>query len=141
MFSKILVPVDMASPEPGVRSCAMANKLQATWGAEVRLLSVIPGYTMPLVSTFFPEDAQEKMKATVLQDLKKVGDTHMDTTPDCVVTSGKRSAEILNMAEEWQADLIVFGCRPKDAIGGELMLGSCGLTVSERAKCHVLIAR
>lgn len=141
MFSKILVPVDMASPDPGGKSCVQARQMQDAWNAEIQLLSVVPGFTMPLVSTFFPEDAMDKMQATVLADLKKVAAKYFDNVPECVVTSGKRSQEILRVADEWKPDLIVFGCRPKDMVGGELMLGSVGLSVSERAKCNVLIAR
>jgi len=141
MFSRILVPVDMSSPEPGAKSCVQARKMQDEWGAEVQLLSVVPGYSMPLVAGFFPEDAMEKMQATVLRDLKNVAGKYFDKEPECVVTSGKRSQEILKHADDWKPDLIVFGCRPKDMVGGELMLGSVGLSVSERAKCNVLIAR
>ena len=141
MFSKILVPVDMSSPEPGAKSCVQARQMADSWGAEVQLLSVVPGYSMPLVSTFFPEDAMEKMQATVLSDLKKVAAKYFDKVPECIVVSGKRSQEILAYADEWKPDLIVFGCRPKDMVGGELMLGSVGLSVSEKAKCNVLIAR
>lgn len=141
MFSKILVPVDMSSPEPGAKSCVQAKQMQEAWGADVKLLSVVPGYSMPLVSTFFPEDAMEKMQATVLADLQKVAARYFDKAPDCEVISGKRSQEILNFADEWKPDLIIFGCRPKDMVGGELMLGSVGLSVSEKAKCNVLIAR
>jgi len=141
MFSKILVPVDMSSPEPGVKSCPQARQMQDAWNAEICLLSVVPGYSMPLVSAYFPQDAMQKMQATVLADLKKVADKYFENQPECVVKSGKRAAEILSFSEEHGSDLIVFGCRPKDVVGGELMLGSVGLTVSERAKCSVLVAR
>lgn len=141
MYSKILVPIDMASPNPGGKSCDHARKMQDAWNADIQLLSVVPGFSMPLVSTFFPEDAMEKMQATVLADLRKVAAKYFDNMPDCAVTSGKRSQEILRVANEWKPDLIVFACRPKDKVGGELMLGSVGLAVAEHAKCNVLITR
>ena len=141
MFSKILVPVDMSSPDPGVASLPHARQMQDLWNSEVCLLSVVPGYSMPLVANYFPQDALKKMEATVLSDLKKVAGKYFDKEPECMVRSGKRAAEILSMSEDWGCDLIVFGCRPKDMVGGELMLGSCGLAVSERAKCSVLVAR
>lgn len=141
MFSKILVPVDMSSPEPGKKSCAQARKMQQEWNSEVHLLSVVPGYSMPLVAGFFPDDALQKMQATILADLQKLAAEQFETVPPCTVRSGKRSHEILSFADEYQPDLIVFGCRPKEMIGGELMLGSVGLAVAERAKCNVLVAR
>lgn len=141
MFSKILVPVDMSSPEPGKKSCDQARQMQQEWQSEVQLLSVVPGYSMPLVAGFFPDDALKKMQATILADLKKLAAEHFDSVPVCVVKSGKRSQEILAYADEYGPDLIVFGCRPKEMVGGELMLGSVGLSVAEKAKCNVLIAR
>lgn len=141
MFSKILVPVDISSPEPGIKSCGQARIMQKEWNAEVHLLSVVPGYSMPLVAGFFPDDALKKMQATILADLQRLAGELFETAPQCTVRSGKRSHEILAFADEYKPDLIVFGCRPKEMIGGELMLGSVGLSVAERAKCNVLVAR
>lgn len=141
MFKKILVPIDLSSPEPGVRSCPRARKLADMFDAEVLLLTVLPGYNMPMVASFFPADAVEKMEAESQKKLAALGREYFETPPETSVGSGKRAKEILQKAEEWGADLIVFGCRPKDALGGELQLGSCGTAVAERAKCSVLVAR
>lgn len=141
MYKRILVPVDISSPEAGARSCPRAREMSDAYGSTVHLMSVLPGYNMPMISTFFPESAQDKMRSTVMVDLKAIADKYFDTEPELTIRTGKRAAEILTLAEEWKADLIIFGCRPKDALGGELMLGSCGMTVAERAKSNVLIAR
>ncbi len=141
MFKRLLVPIDMSSPEAGARSCPRARELQDAFGAEVHLLSVLPGYTMPLVASYFPKNAIESMRSKVLEDMEALAERYFDNLPGMTVRTGKRAQEILQHASEWEADLIIFGCRPKDALGGELMLGSVGLAVSERAKCNVLIAR
>lgn len=141
MFKRILVPVDLSSPEAGQRSCPRAAELAETWGAEVQLLSVVPGYKSPLVASFFPESAVQEMTKRVSGELGELAKKYFKKEPTVTVRSGKRAAEILAEASEWKADLIVFGCRPKDAVGGELMLGSCGTRVSEAAPCSVLVAR
>ena len=141
MYTRILVPVDISSPEAGLRSCPKAAELAETWGAQVQLLTVLPGYKMPLVASFFPESAIEEMRARVSKELEELATKYFKTAPSINVRSGKRAQEILDEASDWNADLIVFGCRPKDALGGELMLGSCGRTVTERAPCSVLVAR
>lgn len=141
MFSKLLVPIDMSSPETGARSCPRARELVDAFGAEVHLLSVLPGYSMPMVASYFPQDSIKKMQAQVLEDMKELSAKYFDKEPQLSCRQGKRASEILKCAEEWQPDLIIFGCRPKDALGGELMLGSVGITVTERAKCNVLVAR
>lgn len=141
MYERILVPIDMSSPETGARSCPVAESMAQLSGAKINLMSVLPGYNFPLVASYFPADAQEKMKQKVLADMKGIASKYFANEPELTIKSGKRAHEILQLAEDWKADLIVFGCRPKDALGGELMLGSVGMAVAERAKCNVFIAR
>ena len=141
MYERILVPIDMSSPETGARSCPVAENMAKLSGGKINLMSVLPGYNLPLIASYFPADAQDKMKEKVLVDMKGIASKHFTSEPELTVRTGKRSHEILELAEEWKADVIVFGCRPKDALGGELILGSCGMTVAERAKCSVFVAR
>ena len=141
MFNKLLVPIDMSSPEAGLRSCPRARELQEAFGAEVHLMSVLPGYNMPLVASFFPQNAVDAMQAKVVEEMGVLAARYFDKTPKMSIRTGKRAQAILDLAHDWGADLIVFGCAPKDALGGELLLGSCGQAVSERAKCSVLVAR
>jgi len=141
MFKRILVPIDMSSPEAGQRSCPRAALLAETWEAEIQLLTVLPGYKNPMVASFFPESAISDMTDRVSKELADLATKYFKSTPAIKVRSGKRAQEILDEANSWNADLIVFGCRPKDTIGGELMLGSCGTRVSEAAPCSVLVAR
>ncbi len=141
MYTRILVPVDMSSPESGQRSCPRAAALAEAWGAQVQLLTIMPSYKMPMVASFFPESAVEDMRVRVSQELEQLAKEHFKQSPMINVRGGKRAQEILEEAVSWKADLIIFACRPKDALGGELMLGSCGTSVTERAPCSVLVAR
>lgn len=141
MFKKVLVPIDLSSPGPAALSCGLAREMIDTMGAEVHLLNVVPGYNMPIVASFFPKDAQTKLKKTVHQDLEKLAGQYFDKVPAMSVATGKRAQEILQMAEAWGADLIIVGCRAKQSRGGERLLGSCSSQVADRAKCNVLVAR
>ena len=141
MYERILVPIDMSSPETGARSCPVAESMAKLSGGKVNLMSVLPGYNFSLIASYFPEDAQEKMKQKVLLDMKSIASQYFSSEPELTIKTGKRAHEILQLADDWNADIIVFGCRPKDALGGKLILGSCGMTVAERAKCNVFIAR
>lgn len=141
MFKKVLVPIDLSSPGPAAISCQLAKDMIDTMGAEVHLVNVLPGYHMPLVASFFPQDAQKKLKETVHEDLKKIAAKHFDTEPGMSVVTGKRADEIILVANEWNADLIIVGCRAKKSRGGERLLGSCSSQVADRAKCNVLVAR
>jgi nucleotide-binding universal stress UspA family protein len=141
MFKKLLIPIDMSAPGAGMQSCPRARKLADAFGAEVHLMSVLPGYNMPLVASFFPQSAVETMRAKVVEEMSVLAAKYFDETPTITVRTGRRAEEILDLAAEWKPDLIVFGCRPKDVLGGETMLGSVGQAVAERAKCSVLVAR
>ncbi len=141
MYSRILVPIDMSSPESGQRSCPKAAELSKAWDAQVQLLTVMPGYKMPMVASFFPANAVEEMRSRVSDEMDQLAKKFFNESPTINVRSGKRAQEILEEAVSWRADLIIFACRPKDALGGELMLGSCGTSVAERAPCSVLVAR
>lgn len=141
MYERILVPIDMSNPEAGARSCPVAENMAKISGGQINMMSVLPGYNFALVASYFPQDAQDKMAAKVMADMKDIAARYFEKEPELTVRSGKRAHEILELADEWKADVIVFGCRPKDALGGKLMLGSCGMTVAERATCNVFVAR
>jgi nucleotide-binding universal stress UspA family protein len=96
---------------------------------------------MPLVASYFPLSAVESMREKIIKDLATLAERYFDEMPMISVRTGKRAKEILDLAEEWGPDLIVFGCSPKDVVGGELTLGTCGLAVSARARCSVLVVR
>ena len=141
MFTKVLVPVDLSAPGPAALSCGLARDMVDSMGSEVHLINVIPGYNMPLVASYFPQGVQKKLKETVQQELKQLADHYFDHEPGMSVVTGKRSHEIIRMAEEWEADLIIIGCRAKASRGGERLLGSCSSQIADRARCNVLIAR
>lgn len=142
MYQRILVPIDVANPEPGSRSCPLAAAIEGKSSeTEVKLVSVLPGYSLPMVASFFPDGSQDGLISSVRNDLKEIGNKYFSKPPTLCVRNGKRAQEILSEAADWQADLIVFGCRPKDAVGGKAVLGSVGLAVADRASCDVFIAR
>ncbi len=69
MFNKILVPVDLSTEDTTKRLCVAANDMAGKYGAEVILMTIVPDYGMPLVASYFPADAQEKLKDEMKQKL------------------------------------------------------------------------
>ena len=49
MYNRILVPIDMSSPETGARSCPVAENMAKLSGATINLMSVLPGYNLSLI--------------------------------------------------------------------------------------------
>ncbi len=70
MYNKILVPIDVAREKNATRLCKAASEMAAE-GAQIRLLSVMPGYGMSLVASYFPADAQEQAMVEVKARLEQ----------------------------------------------------------------------
>lgn len=140
MYKKILVPVDMGREKNAIKLCETAMKLADT-DAELMLLTVMPGYGMSVVASFFPADAQEQALREVKKSLSAIADANLQGNVRVVVHQGKRAKLILDEAREWRPDVIVIGTRRKASSDGKRLLGSCASGVADRADCSVLIVR
>jgi nucleotide-binding universal stress UspA family protein len=141
MFNKILVPVDLSTENMTERLCNAANDLAQKYGSEVSLITVMPDYGMPLVASYFPEGAQEKLKVEMKQKLKDLADKHFSVPVECKLTQGKRRTAILKEIEDINPDLVMMGCRRKKSRRNQRLLGATGTVVSDRAGCSVMIVR
>jgi universal stress protein F len=140
MYKKILVPVDLGREKNAIKLCRAAASLAAE-DTEIRLITVAPGYGMPLVASFFPADAQEKVMAELLTMLTRLAEENLSGQVSVRVREGKRAKMVLEEAESWGADLIVVGSRKKLSREGQRVLGSCSSSVADRAQCNVMIVR
>ena len=84
MYKKILVPVDMGRIQNAIKLCATAMRL-ADDDAELMLLTVMPGYGMSVVASFFPADAQEQALKEVKKSLSKMADENLSGNVRVVV--------------------------------------------------------
>ena len=140
IYKKILVPVDLGREKNAIKLCHAAAQLSGE-DTQIRLVSVAPGYGMPLVASFFPDDAQKKALAQMQSMLEKLAQDYLGDGVSVKVREGKRAKEILAEAQSWSADLIVIGSRKKLSRDGQRVLGSCSSSVADRAQCAVLIVR
>jgi len=141
MFNKILVPVDLSTESMSERLCKTANDLAQKYGSEVRLITVMPDYGMPMVASYFPAGAQEKLKAEMKQKLNDLADKHFSVPVECKLTQGKRRTAILKAIEDFTPDLVMMGCRRKKSRRNQRLLGATGTVVSDRAACSVMVVR
>ncbi len=141
MFSKILVPVDLSTENMTERLCTAANDLAQKYGSEVSLITVMPDYGMPLVASYFPEGAQEKLKVEMKQKLTNLADKYFSVPVECKLTQGKRRTAILKEIEDINPDLVMMGCRRKKSRRNQRLLGATGTVVTDRAGCSVMIVR
>ncbi len=141
MFKKIIFPIDLqdiAHIEPQLRE--VENLVRHT-GAELKLVSVLPGYSTPLVASYFPEGFLAKAKASAEKTLADFISQQVDSSlqTSFEVREGRAHTEIRDAAEEWGADLIAIPSHVQSGI--DVLLGSVAQRVAERASCSVLILR
>ncbi len=140
MFNKILVPVDIDYPKTAAAVYLKAAALAKQSGAEIRLVSVMPGFSMPLVASYISDDirkdAVESFKATLKQFIKD----NCDESTTYTIRTGKNWEEIIKTAKKWGADLIVVYHNRRREIN-EVFSRSCSQRVADNADCSVLRLR
>lgn len=141
MFDKILVPVDLSTEETTKRLCVAANDIAGKYGAQVRLMTVVPDYGSPLVASYFPSDAQQKLKEEMKLKLTELANTYFSVPVKFHLAQGKRRQAILKEIEEFNPELVMMGCRRKHSRRNKRLLGATGTAVTDRAGCSVMVVR
>ena len=140
MFKKILVPVDIDYPRTAAAVYQKAAAIAGLSNAEIRLVSVVPGFGMPIVASYISDEMREQAKKGFKESLEKFIKENCDKTVTYRLRTGKNWEEIIKAADNWEADLIiVYHNRRRDI--NEVFSGSCSRRVSDNANCSVLRLR
>lgn len=142
-YKSILCPLDFSAASD--RALKYALSLAKKTNACVIPLHVVEGfvnppdldvnvhYNVPEFHRFLTQDAMSRLKTAIAGD-------HAVCRSEPSVVSGKASREILRMAEEAQADLIVMGVHGRGA-ADRLGFGSTTHHIIREAPCPVLTLR
>lgn len=142
MIKKILVAVDLSTKNTTKSLCLAANDMAENFDAKVQLVTVVPNYGTPLVASFFPENAQTKIKQEMKSKLSALVEEYFDREVKIAVLQGaKLASTILLTANEIQPDLLMLGCRRKNSRDGQRLFGSTTMAVADRAHCSVMVIR
>jgi len=141
-FARILCGVDFS--ECSLAALRHAISLASGAGARVDVLSVvqlIPMYeTMSTMPLYYPGLLGD-LKADVWKRLNSVvADAGREIPVEPLVTVGSPHREIIRVAEERNADLVVLGAYSQGAIE-HLLFGSTANHVVRQARCPVLTIR
>lgn len=140
MYRKILMPIDIDYPEIAVGVYRKAAELAECSNGEIRLLSVLPGFGMPIVASYVTEDIKKETYEGVCRALEDFIEQYGHSGVSYTVATGKNWEEILKTAQEWSADVIVvYHNRHREF--NEAFSGSCARRVAENAGCSVLWVR
>ena len=142
MISKILVPIDIATPLTTQALLETANEMALKFDAKVRLIAVIPDFGTPLVASFFPKHAQDEIKEETRKKVAELAAQYFTNDVKITVIKGaKRVKAILKVVEETDPDLVMLGCRRKNSRNEQRLLGSTTMAVTDRAQCNVMVVR
>lgn len=141
MFRDILVPLDLGDPKIWEKALETAVTLARTYGARLRLMTVLPDYGMPVVGQFFPPDHSEKLRAKAREELRAIARRAVPEgiAVDVTVSQGSIWREIVREAKEREVDLIVMGSHRPGV--GDYVLGANATRVAQRASASVMIVR
>ena len=140
MFSKILVPIDIDYPRTAALVYQKAVEIAASTHAEIRLVSVMPGYSMPIVASFISDEMVKEAKAQLRAAVETFIKDNCQEPVTYTIKTGKNWEQIVKVADKWEADLIVvYHNRRRDE--NEVFSNSCSQRVTENANCSVLRLR
>jgi nucleotide-binding universal stress UspA family protein len=140
MFNKILVPVDIDYPKTAALVYGKAAQIAKMSSAEIRLVTVMPGFSMPIVASLVPEGVQQEAADHVKSMMEKFVAETCDPSVSYSIRVGKNWEEIISVADKWEADLIiVYHNRHREI--NEAFSKSCSQRVADHANCSVLRLR
>ncbi|WP_271272468.1 universal stress protein [Aliamphritea hakodatensis] len=141
MYKKLLVAVDLQDAK-GTEATLLALNDYVAPGMEVELVAVLPGFKMPLVASYFPEDMVKQALDTMRAELTRLADTHLvkEMNVSVWVTAGKVPKRIVARAGETDADLILIRAL-KHGRMEKMMMGSVTAKVVQTADRSVLVIR
>jgi nucleotide-binding universal stress UspA family protein len=142
LFRTIVCPVDFS--EASLAALRHALKLAEESGAEITVLHVlewlvedepgarIAGFDVPEFRRYMEKDAREKLRRVVPEEARAW------CRPREEIVGGRPWREILRVAEERRADLLVMGVRGRNPVDIALF-GSTTHHVVRGARCPVLV--
>jgi len=142
MHNNILVPIDLNAKGFSDKALELAVWHAKHSDAKIHLLNVLPGVHMPMVSSYFPKDAAELMKADVKKQLSEFAKAHIPEEIEYTtyVAEGKAYSTILKYAEKLHVDLIVMPSHKRSKVD-RVVLGSVATKVVQNSAINVLIVK
>lgn len=138
MFSKILLPIDL-SHEASWRKAAPIALGLLDEGGELHVLSVLPDYGEPMVSSYFPPDVLERATEEVKAQLHGFIDANAPGAT-AHLARGHVAEAIVGCAEKVGADLIVMASHPPDDLRS-FLIGSQAEKVVRHSPVPVFVSR
>jgi nucleotide-binding universal stress UspA family protein len=141
MFRNVLVPIDLSDKHSWRKALPAAIAMCEAFGARLSVITVVPGFGLPIVGQAFPEGYEDKLRQQAARQLKAfVAEQVPDALPTRrIVAEGRIYREILSAAKAIEADLIVMGAHHPEL--KDYLLGPNAARVVRHADCSVMVVR
>lgn len=141
-IKKILCPLDFS--EIAQKALDYAVFMAFSHNAELQLLHVVDqlhGFDSFQILALTPNEIADRMEAQANKKLSNmIGQIKETLEIKKAVKHGKASVEIIEMAREMKADLIVMGSHGRTGLS-HVLIGSVAEAVVRHASCPVLVIR
>jgi nucleotide-binding universal stress UspA family protein len=141
MYEKVLVPVDLGDKHSWRKAIPTAVALCEAFDAGLIVMTVVPTVGMPVVGQYLPQDFEASVTRQVTAQLKAF--VHAQIPPGIetqhMVRLGKIYQEIIHVAAEHDADLIVMGSHHPEL--KDYLLGPNAARVTRHARTSVMVVR
>ena len=141
MFENILFPVDMEHAAEAEKALKIAIAEVKRSKAKLTVMTVAPGFGMPIVASFFDQQAVKGALKEIARHLKQYIDDNIpeDIETRAIVVEGNPAELILKQARSDNVDLIVIASHNTQI--ENLLLGSCAAKVVRHAHCTVTVVK
>ena len=141
MYENILFSVDLEHTDEAEKALKIAIDEAGRSNAKLTVMTVAPGFGMPIVASFFDEHAVQNALKEVARHLKQYVDDNIpgDIQTNAVVVEGNPAELILKQAQTDDIDLIVIASHNSQI--ENLLLGSCAAKVVRHAHCNVTVVK
>ena len=139
-YQRILAAMDL-TPE-GTKVLEQAIELSQQYGATLTLVNVVEHIpSVYSAESTFPEipDIEKQLMEKAETQMAKIQEEYKITECTSFIRSGSAKHEIIDLAKEIDADLIVAGSHGRHGL--QLLLGSTANGILHLAKCDVLAVR
>ena len=141
MYRTILVPIDLDQESSWQKALPIAVEYGKIFGARLHAVTVLPDFGTGFVGSYFPPDFAERTLAEAGERLETLVRSKVpgDLPVECHVAQGTVYEEILDLAGEIDADLVVMASHRPEL--KDYLIGPNAARVVRHAEISVLVVR
>jgi len=141
MYKHILLAIDLQRNPVQDKAVGVAIQIAQAFGAQLHVMTVIPGIGSPSASSYFPHNFESKSIAAATKELHAFTAAVFpeDIKVQYVIAEGTIYERIIHCAGKTDADIIIMAAHRPEL--KDYLLGPNSARVVRHAECSVLVVR